>query len=158
MCPMLPLMSEALSYCFIMSSLHLEWLSAQHTAAWRLSPCVIMCHTISWAYCVVFVATVTGECMFGVLFYFRKKIVRHIHLVKHMKSTTDSKVFGCNFEPESLFMWHSVFLGPPHYPQCRYYVFTHGDWCSALCGQREMGCDLKMNKSRQGSIDSLLSA
>lgn len=157
MCPMLPLKSQALSYCFIMSSLHLEWLWTQHTAACRLSPCVIMCHKISWVNCVVLVATVTGECMFVVLFYFRLKF-SGTFTVKHMKSTTDSKVFGCNFEPESLFMWLSVFLGPPHYPQCQCSVFTHGDWCSALCGQREIGCDLKINKARQGSIGSLLSA
>lgn len=111
MCPMLPLMSEALSYCFIMSSLHLEWLWAQHTAAWWLSPCVIMCHTnfLSLLCCVCCYSNRWMHVCCIVLFPIES--VRHIHLVKHMKSTTDSKVFGCNFEPESLFMWLSVFSG-----------------------------------------------
>lgn len=106
MCPLLPLMSEALSYCFIMSSLHPEWLWTQHTAVCRLFPCVIMCHKISWAYCVVLVATVTGEYMFAVLFYFRLKLSGTFtwsntwnlpQIAKYSAVTLNLKAFLCSW-------------------------------------------------------------
>lgn len=104
MCPMLPLMSEALSYCFIISSLYPEWLWTQHTAACKLSLCVITCHKISWSYCVVLVATVTGECMFVVLFYFRLKLSGTFtwsntwnlpQIAKYLAVTSNLKAFLC---------------------------------------------------------------